>query len=145
MITRNALYDFVDALIEAAPQSSPLSDARSFRSLRGSIDDAVRIVRVEVTEGYHALSSDPKLKELRVQAVIQCWVLPEDDSEAALDDATDESFEMSRAIFEAVAQSSHLSGKVCDTDFQQFETGYANLGSIRRGVTYLDGVINQAS
>jgi hypothetical protein len=126
MITRDALYEFVGTLIENAAVDTPLYEAEIFRNLRTSVDEAVKVIRVECFTGQHALTDEERRKELVVRFTVQCWVLPTDDTQEAIDTACDESFEMSRTIFVAIA-------------------GEANLGSVRRGVTYLDGIINNAS
>lgn len=143
MITRDALYTFVEDLISNAVSSSPLDGAVSARNLRTSVDSADKVVRVECFEGSLSVSNDPKFTEQEVKATIQCWVLPAGTEQADLDDATDESFEMARTIFEAIVATPHLDGTVCDAKFSEFETGYANLGATPRGVTYLDGMLNQ--
>ena len=144
MITRDALYSFVQGLIDSAADDTPLKGAENFRDLRSSVDEADKVIRIEVFTGEHAMTDEAKRKELGVTFTIQCWVLPEDDSQAAIDTAADESFEMSRAIYEGIEGTS-LGGLVCDCSTGEFETGEANLGTIRRGVTYLDGVINRVS
>jgi hypothetical protein len=153
MITRDALYDFIETLVDNADPSSALFDAASFRNLRGSVDTkedgtpVKKVVRVEVFVGQHCMTTEDKKKELNVEATIQCWVTPESEGDelANLDQACDDSFDMSRELFEAMAANTNLNGLVCDSYFDEFETGTANLGSFNRGVTYLDGTINQAS
>lgn len=145
MITRNALYDFVEALIDAAVDGDALFDAVSFRNLRGSVNEAPKVVRVECIAGELNLSAEAKRKELNVEGTVQCWVQPATAEETDLDDAMDAAFDMAQAIHGAIANDPSLSGAVCDAQFREFETGYANLGAARRGVTYLDGVINRAN
>ena len=145
MITRDALYSVIENLVATAGQSSALYEAESFRNLRTSVDEARKVVRVECLDGQFTLTTDPMRKELNVRATIQCWVLPDSSDLPDLDAATDESFEMAREIFEELASNPGLDGGVCDVSFEIFETSEASLGAILRGVTYLDGVINQAS
>jgi hypothetical protein len=145
MITRNALYSFIETLIENAADDTPLKDAESFRNLRESVDEATKIVRVEVFTGEHAMTDEDHRKELGVMFTVQCWVTPEDQEQTSIDSAVDDSFDMSRAIFEAIAGDTSLGNKVCDCYGSTFETGEANLGTLRRGVTYLDGTINRVS
>jgi len=149
MISRNALYEAIETLIEDAADDTPLKDALSFRNLRSSVDEADKVVRVEVFTGRHAMTDEDHRKELGVKFTVQCWVTPADDTQEAVDTAVDTSFDMSRVIFEALEGTS-LGGNVCDCSFptddgDNFETGEANLGTIRRGVTYLDGVINRVN
>lgn len=145
MITRNALYSFVETLIENAADGTPLKDALSFRNLRSSVDEAVKVVRVECFDGQHVMTVEDCRKEANVKFTVQCWVLPETegDEQAAIDTAVDDSFDMSRTIFEEMAADTSLGGLVCDSYADEFETGEANLGTVNRGVTYLDGTINQ--
>jgi hypothetical protein len=144
MISRDALYDFIEATIAAADSGDALFEAVSFRNLRGQLG-AAKTVRVECIIGFHCRTEEAVRRELNVSATIQCWVLPATTSEIDMDTATDISFDMRKEIFDAIADDPSLSGGVCDSDFQAFETGYANLGSTRHGVTYLDGLINTAS
>jgi hypothetical protein len=139
MITRNALYSFVESLIDAAANGEPLFEASSFRNIRTFVDEAEKVVRVECFDGQFCMSEEDVRKELGVRFTVQCWVLPEDDEQTSIDTAVDLSFEMARTIF------ADLNGQVCDAYGDQFETGEANLGRQRRGVTYLDGIINRAS
>jgi hypothetical protein len=116
-----------------------------FRSLRTSVDEARKVVRVECFTGELDVG---EREENNVQSTIQCWVLPDFDSygteQEAIDAAADESFDMAKAIYTAIAPNMDLNGMVCTADFREFETGQAKLGSAQRGVTYLDGVINRA-
>jgi hypothetical protein len=105
----------------------------------------VKVVRVECFDGTFCFSEEDQRKELGVRFTVQCWVLPEKDDQPDIDTAVDLSFEMARAVFNAMAGNADLGGKVCDAYGDQFETGEANLGRQRRGVTYLDGIINRAS
>lgn len=145
MITRDALYDFIDTLIDNAGEGTPLENAVIFPNIRGSVDDADKVVRVECFNGNHAMTDEDRRKELRVQFTIQCWVKPTGDDLTDIDTAVDLSFEMSRTIFRAIASDTSLNNKVCDCYADEFETGEANLGATRRGVTFLDGTINEAS
>jgi hypothetical protein len=145
MITRNALYSFVESLIDAAANGEPLFEASSFRNIRTFVDEAEKVVRVECFDGQFCMSEEDVRKELGVRFTVQCWVLPEDDEQTSIDTAVDLSFEMARTIFEGIAGNADLNGQVCDAYGDQFETGEANLGRQRRGVTYLDGIINRAS
>ena len=147
MITRNALYDFIENLIRDADAGTALDEAFTFRNLRTSVDDARKLIRVECFDGQHAMTAESCRKELGVSFTIQCWVLPDEElpEQIAIDEAIDLSFDMSRQIFEGIASDTSLNGAVCDSYANEFETGESNLGTTRRGVTYLDGIINQAS
>jgi hypothetical protein len=145
MITRDALYTFVETLVASAANGTPLKDAVSFRNLRTSVNEAKKVVRVECIDGTFCFSEEDVRKELRVRFTIQCWVTPDGKDQTDIDAAVDLSFEMARTIFDAMAGNADLGGKVCDAYGDQFETGEANLGTVRRGVTYLDGMINRAS
>lgn len=143
MIARDALYTFIESLITAAAPSSALFDAASFRNLRGAVDTAQKVVRVECLEGELVLTDEAARKEMNVRSTIQTYCLPTDLEETSLDDAADTSFEMAREIYEAVAGDPSLNAGVCDAQFREFETGHANLGATRYGVTWLDGIINK--
>lgn len=145
MITRDALYDFTEALITGSGPTDPLYAAESFRNIRSSVDEADKVVRIECFAGNFRPTSEEKQKEANVSFTAQFWVKPESDEQADMDTATDLSVEMARQFFDAMAANTNLSGLVCDSWADEFETGEANLGSIRRGVTYLDGLINHAS
>lgn len=145
MITRNALYAFTEALIDASDSSDPLFEAQSFRNLTSSVDEAAKVVRIECLDGQLTRTDETKREELNVRFTAQFWVTPDSDEQTDLDDATDVSFEMAKQFFRAMADDPGLSNAVCDSYADIFETGFGNLGSARRGVTYLDGLINQAS
>lgn len=146
MITRNALYSFIENLISQANAGDALYQAQSYRNLRTSIDEAVKVVRIECTTGQFIVGQEPKRSEANVRTTIQCWVIPdvEGEANAMLDVATDDSFEMARKIFDSLASNTNLGAGVCDAYFDEFETGYGNMGTSRRGVTYLDGTVNQS-
>lgn len=145
MITRNALYTFIESTIDAADVTSPLFGASSFRNLRGSVDAAAKVIRVEVFTGELTRADADRDTEKMIEAEIQCWVTPVSTTESDLDTATDESFDMAKTLHDAIADNPGLDGTVCDAQFRKFETGFANIGSTRMGVTYLDGLINQVS
>lgn len=145
MITRDALYSFTENLISGSTGTEPLFDAVSFRNLRTSVDEANKVVRIDVLDGQMCMTEETTREELNVRFTAQFWVVPAGDALADLDDATDESFAMARQFYRAMAANTSLSGLVCDSYADVFETGQANLGSVVRGVTYLDGLINQAS
>jgi len=147
MISRNALYDFIEDLIDNAAVDSPLDGAQVFRNLKTSIDEAIKVVRVECFDGQHVMTTEDMRKELVVRFTVQCWVIPDLSSgdQLGIDTAVDDSFDMSRVIFEAIAGETSLGGAVCDAYADEFETGEASLGTMMRGVTFLDGIINNAS
>ena len=146
MNSRSALYSFIESLIESSTSGDPLFEAQSARNLRTSVDQATKMVRVECFTGELTLTTEQRRRELMVQSTIQCWVLPEDVNDiTSLDAAVDMSFEMAVQIHDAIANNPDLAAGVCDSQFREFETGHANLGATLRGVTYLDGLINQAS
>lgn len=145
MITRDALYAVIEDEIANSLPADALYQAISYRNLRGPVDAATKVVRVECSTGQHCMTEEDKRKELNVQATIQTYCLPTTTDEADLDDAMDTSFDMSRQIFVRIATDPNLNGSVCDSYFDDFETGYANLVGTRFGCTWLDGLINQAS
>lgn len=142
MITRDAIYDFLDDVITASGPSDALYGAVLFRNLRDRVD-AVKVVRVDVVTGTFVPASEPKLSEADVQCTIQFHCLPDDVEEASMDDAVDISFNMMTQAAEAIAADPSLSGEVCSSYFAEWQTGYENIGATRYGVTWLDGVINQ--
>jgi hypothetical protein len=144
MISRNALYSFIETIVGAALDGSPLHGAESFRNLRSPVDETTKVIRVECFVGQHVMTTETVRKEANVRFTVQCWVTPESGEQTDIDAAVDESFDMSRILFEAIASDTSLSGGVCDAYCDEFETGEANLGTIRRGVTFLDGLINRA-
>lgn len=145
MITRNALYTVIEDLIAAAVPGDALFEAVSYRNLRGAVDTVQKTVRIESFVGQHVMTTENMRKEANVQTTIQTWCLPAGTDDADLDTAMDTAFEMSRELFEGLAANTDLNGAVCDSYFDGFETGYANIGATRYGVTWLDGLINQAS
>ncbi len=142
MIARNALYTFIEALIDGSELSDALSGAESFRNLRGDVNTAAKIVRVDVLDGVMAVTDEPIQQEQGVGFTIQFWCTPEGTELTDLDDAKDTSFDMARQFFDALHENQSLSGAVCLADADVFETGEANLGATLRGVTYLDGEVN---
>ncbi len=145
MITRDALYAVIEDAIAGASPGDALEDAVSFRNIRESVDSDTKVVRFECMTGEFAMTTELKRRELNVETTIQCWVTPDENTEESLDEATDLSFEMAWELFNVISTDPGLKGGVCDAFFKDYETGYANMGSLRRGVTYLDGVINQGS
>ncbi len=144
MITRDALYEFIEDLIDAAGAGTALENAVSARNLRTSTDTE-KIIRVECFAGFHVMTATDKEKEKNVRTTIQSIVTPATVEQEDLDDAVDLSFDMGREIFEAIANDPSLGNLVCDSYFDEFETGPLNIGATVKGATYLDGLINQAS
>lgn len=142
MIARDALYDFIQTLIDGSSSGDALYGAESFRNLRGTVNEAVKVVRVDVLEGLMAVTDEPIRQEQGVAFTVQFWCTPESTELSDLDDAKDTSFDMARQFFDALHENQSLSGSVCMADADVFETGEANLGSSLRGVTYLDGEVN---
>lgn len=149
MIAKNALYSFVESLIDNSGPNTPLDGAVSFRNLRSSVDESTKIIRVECPAGQFVLTEQDSRKEANVLFTIQCWVTPDlnryNDDESAIDAATDDSFEMARTIFEQIATEANLNGTICDVYGDDWESGEGSMGGTRRGVTYFDGIINAAT
>lgn len=145
MISQEALYDFVDALITNAPPNDPLYEAVSLRNLRGSVDVARKVVRVECSTGQFNVANEAFRTEVNVQGTIQCWVLPISTDEADIYAASIEAHTMTKHISGVIALFPDLDNTICFAEFRDWETGYASLGSSRRGVSYLDGIINPAN
>lgn len=144
MISRDAIYDFLDDVITNADASSALHGAVLFRNLRNNVDVATKVVRVDCVTGIRVTSDEPRSREANVRCTIQFYCLPDDVEEPQLDEAMDISFDMMMQAGDALDLDPGLDDKVCVSSFEEFETGYANIGSTRYGVTWLDGVINQA-
>lgn len=144
MIARNSLYTFIEDLIDNAGTESALYEAMSFRNVRGSIDESTKVVRVECFTGEFVLSTEAKRSEAKVESSIQCYVTPSGLEETDLDAAIDLSFDMAKEIHDAIAGDPGLNGSLCDAQFRNFATGFGNLGATRRGVTEMEGLINQA-
>jgi hypothetical protein len=145
MIARQALYDYIEALINASSATDALNNAVSFRRWTGSVDEAIKVVRVDVSVGNFTLTENDNEKERNVEFTVQCHVLPDSDSGADMEAASDESFAMARQIFTALASdSTGLGGFVCDCYSDEFEMGEINIGATRRACTYLDGMINKS-
>lgn len=140
-----ALYDFIESLIENAGADTPLFEAKSFRTLRGNVDEAKKIVRVYADGGFHQVSKDPESKQKGVDFLIQCIVTPDDDSEWELEVAIDVSFGMSQQIFQSLMSGAGmtLSSKVCTLDGNEYWKDVANMGGQDRGASYHKGVINR--
>jgi hypothetical protein len=152
MISRNALYNFLESVIEtatAAEDDSPLKGAVSFRSLRGSVDEAKKVVRVDCYSGRVAKTDETRCRETDVDFVIEFYVTPDEATGelSALelqDAAVDLSFEMLYEAFDKLTDSAGvtLNGNVDHLNTGEFDTGTANLGTISRGASYLYGKIN---
>jgi len=150
MISLNALYAFIESLIAAADEETPLKDAVSFRNVRGPVDEAKKVVRCECWQGRRSKAGDDECKETEVKFIVEFYVLPEQpsadlDALARLDAARDESFEMMNVFFEALTDGgagATLNGAVEIAYGDEWENGEANLGTQRRGATYFYGQIN---
>ena len=149
MISRNALYTFLEAKIAAAAIDSPLKGAISFRSLRGQVNKAAKVIRVDCFSGRVAKTSDTQCREADVDFVIEFYVTPAlktaDVSELEQQDAAiDLSFEMLYEAFDKLTDSAGttLNGAVENLSTGEFDTGTANLGGVPRGASYLYGKIN---
>lgn len=144
MIARDALYTFIENLIDASTSDDALYEAISFRNHRSDVDAATKVVRVDVIDGLMVVTDESSRKEEGVKFTIQFWVTPDSGSDelAALDDAKDVSFDMARQFFDALHEDQSLGGTVCLADADFFETGVVNMAGSQRGVTYLDGEVN---
>lgn len=145
MISRDALYSFIESLITDAAPDTPLEDAESFRSLRGSVNEAVKVVRVDCFSGIFNVG-EAKLSERDVDFVIEFFVTPSEATEdadalAQLDAAKDLSFEMARTVFNEMATKQGWA-TICDAFGNEFDTATANLGGKERGATYFYGKVN---
>ncbi len=144
MISRDAIYDYLEPIIDNAVDGDALYGAEIYPNVHTSVDKATKIIRVQCFAGQFVMSEEECRQEANVQTTIQCWVMPASTDDTALDDAMDTSLDMAKDVFTALAgDNTGLGGKVADSYFDEFETGFANLGSTRRGVTYLDGIINR--
>lgn len=145
MISRNALYSFLESVITDAPDDSALKDAASFRSLRGSVDESTKVVRCDCFSGRFAKSPDPQCEEIDVDFVVEFYKTPEDaESLSSQDAAKDLSFEMAKQFYNALTtrEGATLGGQVDITEGEEFDTDMASLGGVLRGTTYLYGTIN---
>lgn len=141
MITRNALYDTIAALITASGASDPLFEAEISRNLRKKVTEAAKTVRVDISNFRPNISTDECRKEMNVGFVIQCWKMPASDTESDLETAINESGQMAWQIFEAI-QGDDLGGKAQVVDCEEIESGDVNISTLQVGATYLSGTIN---
>lgn len=147
MITRNALYSFIESVIteSAETEDAPMKSAVSFRSLKGNVDEAAKVVRCDCFSGRFAKSADPRCEETDVDFIVEFFVTPADDSLTAMDAAKDLSFEMAKQFYNRLTDSDgqtlkNLVDRVTGGD--EFDTDIANLGGINRGATYIYGKLN---
>lgn len=145
MTPRTALYDFIEALVDSSTVTDALHGSASFRRWTGPVDEAKKVVRVDVGTGNFTLTTRDNEKERNVQFTVQCHVMPDDDTWQEMEAASDLSYAMARQIFDAIAgDNTGLGGFVCDCYGDEFEMGEINIGAARRPCTYLDGTINKA-
>lgn len=148
MRSRNALYSWLEP--QTNDPDSPLYGAALFRSLRGSVDAARKVVRVDCYNGRFVLTADSNVEEeeQEVGFVIQCFVAPDaagaGESELSkLEEAKDEAFAMAREIYlKLAAEDQWPSYGVCNVYGDEFENTEETLGAHLRAVTYLFGTVN---
>jgi hypothetical protein len=143
MISRDAIYDWLQELVAASAVDAPLADAVLFPNLKGSIDETQKVIRVDCWAGEFTLTEEPEREERNVDFVIQCVVTPDEGSDelVQLDAAKEMSFQMVRTIFREMAPSG-LAG-VCQAYADEWEQGDPSFGASNRGATYLYGKVNQ--
>jgi hypothetical protein len=143
MTPRDALYDWLQGLIDDAADDTPLKDAVLFRNLRGSVETAQKIVRVDCYGGRRVPATDVQCKEQDVDAIVQFWYtldLPgtgEVELEK-LDAAKDASYEMFCVACDAskLSTGQTLAGRVDLVDGDEWENTEETLGTVLRAVTY---------
>jgi hypothetical protein len=146
MISRNAIYDWLEAIIADDDAPECLADAVLYRSLKGPIDVATRkVIRVECYSGRWALTHESSREEQDVDFVIECIVSPlpsnaDNPEEVRIEEAKEKSFEMGREIFRLMA-SSGVPG-VCSAYGDEWEIGEPSFGASNRGATYFYGKVN---
>lgn len=144
---RAALYDLIEAAINAAPPDSPLYEAAIPRTSRGRVDNT-KTVRVMSGPGRFNFGADRQCRAVECLFTIQCWVTPtkengdfsEDDAdrEAALDLA----MEMAEALHIAIHNDQSLGGAVLICDADEYDAEFARHGGMTKAAAYLDGEIN---
>lgn len=137
----DAFYTFLESLIQEVGSDSPLSGAQSFRSLRASVDEAERIIRVDYFSGKFVPANEAAESEREVKLVVECFVTPKDDSEMELQRAKIESTRMAKAIFMAYATQIGWTN-ACDVQGDEFDADVASFGTVLRGATYLYPTVN---
>jgi hypothetical protein len=149
MISLDALYNFIESLIDAAAPQTPLYGAIAFRNLRGSVDETRKIVRCECWQGRRAKTTDPECQEVEVKFIVEFYVTPDPPEPTAselqqLDAARDLSFEMMNVFFEALTDGDGPTlNKAVDVAYgDEWENGEASFGTLLRGATYFYGNIN---
>jgi hypothetical protein len=141
IITLDALYSAIDALITGSSSGDALYEAESEATLRMSVDEAVKVVRVDIGTLVPIKGTEDCRKELGVSFTIQCFTLPEEDTPAAFLEAKHLSYDMARQIYLGI-DGSNLSGKATAVEVEQIEIGEASIGTILRPCSYIDGVVN---
>lgn len=151
MRASTALYQWL--LPQTKDEASPLFGASLFRSLRGSVDSARKVIRVDCYNGLFVRSSGvapaPEEQERNVRFIIQCFVSPDAASPSEsellkLEEAKDEAFLMARTIFQNMADEDNwLQYGVCTVYGDEFENTEETLGTTLRAVTYFFGEVNR--
>lgn len=146
MHSRDALYNWLQELIDNAADDTPLKDAVLFRNLRGSVDEAKKVIRVDCYGGEMAFTNFPSDEEFDVDFIIQFFVTPDTagDNETEigkLDQAKDLSFQMMRTVFRSMKTEVNWSG-IKDADGSEWENTEESLGTVMRAVTYFFGKVN---
>jgi hypothetical protein len=146
-VAHSALYEFIEMFIESINDAAhPLYGAETLRSLKKSLEETPKVVRVGCNSGMFNISSEDACKQKDVDFVIECFVTPSDaENEAVKDEALDESFGMAQAIFTRLMESEGqtLSAKVSMVDGNEYDKDFATLGGVERGATYFYGKINK--
>ena len=143
MITQTALYEFLLAAQMAAPRGTLLKNAELLNSLRRPITDLVAVIRIKCFSGRLEPTSEPHLREMDVDAVIECFyeAATQDDADS-IEEASEFSFELMSQVCAALAGDPTLGGQVCVSQFNDFDIDRANLNNTVYGATYLYGKIN---
>ena len=143
-ISRNALYDFLEFVIGNAAEEDALFGTSSFRSLKGSVDEAVKVVRCDCFSGRFAKSGESHCEETDVDFVVEFYVTPNEETLEAQDAAKDLSLVMAKQFYDKLTDRDGvtLRGKVNIVNSDEFDTDMASLGAVLRGATYLYGKIN---
>lgn len=145
MTPKNALYQVIENAIKTVGNSSPLVGAVTLRSLKGSVDEASKVVRVQsLLSGQMSPVDEPQRQYNDADYIVQCFCKPDGDTLKEEDEALEKSLEMAYAIFRIINSNYSLDGAVCDAaeELGGFDCDYETLGGQRFASTYLYGKFN---
>ena len=140
---RQALYTLIENAVTNAAPDDALADAYVPRTSRGTVDQN-KTIKVISGPGKFNFGAESHSRALDCLFTIQCWVLPDSDSDDDREAAIDEAITMAEDLHKAIHNNQNLSGSVCLCDADELDVELASHGGQLKAAAYLDGIINPA-